>query len=242
MIGAIGSEVLRARSGLSTLAVIVLAVFVPLIILTSDDTLGHITTMDATTATQIALAPIGWSFVAAAFTGAFGVTREFYYVSMNRTVVELGFRRVFVAKALAAVTVGLLLTTGVVAVWSAVVAIVLPLHGIAPVPSAGAAATLVGALPGAVLGSVMGASVGWIVGNYYVAAAVVLAGPLALELALLGTAPEVARFSPGLSLAGLASPQNHPDLLPAGVAGPIAVVWTVALAAAAWAIGRRRFA
>lgn len=242
MIGAIRAEVLRAHCGLNTLAVLLLAAFVPVIILTSDDTLGRMTDMDATTATQLLIAPVGWCFVAAAFVGAFGVTREFYYVSMNRTVVALGFRRVFGAKALAAVVVGVVLTIGVVATWGAVAAIILFTHGIAPAPSAAVAATLVGAVPGAVLGSLMGASIGWIVGNYYLAAGIVLAGPLAFELAFLSAAPDLARFLPGLSLAGLAAPQNHPDLLSVGAAGAIAVAWTVTLAIAACVAGRRRFA
>lgn len=242
MIGAIRAEVLRAHSGLNTLAVLLLVVFVPVVILTSDDTLGRMTDMDATTAMQLVIAPVGWCFVAAAFVGAFGVTREFYYVSLNRTVVALGFRRVFGAKALAAVVVSLVLTIGVVVAWCAVGAIVLSIHGIAPAPSVTVAATLVGAVLGAVLGSLMGASIGWIVGNYYVAAAIVLAGPLAFELAFLGAAPDLARFLPGLSLAGLASPQNHPDLLPVGAAGAIAVAWTAVLAIAGWVAGRRRFA
>lgn len=242
MIGAIRAEILRARSGRNTLAVLLLAAFVPVIVLTSDDTLGRMTTLDATTATALTVAPVAWSFVAAAFAGAFGVTREFYYVSIGRTVVEAGFPRVFLGKTIAAVAVGLALTVGLLVVWCGVVAVVLGVNGLAPALSAATAHTLLGALPATVLGAVMGASIGWIVGNYYVAAAIVLAGPIAFELALLGTAPEVARVLPGLSLAALAAPQNHTGLLDAGVAAAVALAWTLVLTILAWVVGRRRFA
>lgn len=242
MTGAIRAELLRAHSGANTLAVLLLAAFIPVIVLTSDDTLGRMTSLDADTAAALTFAPLAWSFVAAAFAGAFGVTREFYYVSMGRTVVLSGFRRTFVGKQIAAVLVGLALTVGVAAAWCGVAAIVLGVNGLALAATTDVVRTVLGALPGAVLGAVMGASIGWIVGNYYAAAAIVLAGPIAFELALLGTAPDVARFLPGLSLAALASPQNHPGLLDPGPALAVAGVWTVLLAAVAWGVGRRRFA
>lgn len=241
MIGAIRAEVLRARSGANTLAVLLLAGFIPVIILTSDDTLGRMTSLDAEHAATLLFAPVAWTFVVAAFAGAFGVTREFYYGSMGRSVVEVGFTRAFVGKGIAAVIVGLALTAALVAAWCGVVAVVLSVNGLAFAPSTAAILTVLGAFPGAVLGAVMGASIGWLVGNYYAAAALVLAGPIAFELALLGTAPDVARFLPGLSLAALASPQNHSGLLSAGAGAAVAVTWAVALTAGAWVVGRRRF-
>ena len=67
MIGVIRAEVLRAHSGANTLAVLLLAAFIPVIVLTSDDTLGRMTSLDADTAAALTFAPLAWSFVAAAF-------------------------------------------------------------------------------------------------------------------------------------------------------------------------------
>ncbi|MCJ1706586.1 ABC transporter permease [Microbacterium sp. VKM Ac-2923] len=242
MIGAMRAEILRARSGFNTLAVLLLAGFVPVIVLTSDDTLGRMTSLDAETAAGLLFAPVAWTFVVAAFAGAFGVTRESYYGSMGRTVVQVGFARAFVGKVLAAMVVGLVLTAGLILLWCGVVAVVLNANGLAFAPSPAVFRTALGALPATALGSVFGAAVGWIVGNYYAAAALVLAGPIALELALLGTAPDVARFLPGLSLAALASPQNHPVLLSPGGGLAVALAWALALTTGAWIVGRRRFA
>lgn len=241
MIGVIRSELLRARSGANTLAVLLLGAFIPVIVLTSEDTLGQMTSMDATTATQRLLAPLAWSFVVAAFAGAFGVTREFYYGSMGRTIAQIGFRRAFLGKGIAAIGVAVALTAGVAAVWCGVAAVVLGVNGLAFSPSFGAARTVLGALPGAVLGAVLGASIGWIVGNYYAAAAIVLAGPIAFERAFLGSASEAARFSPGLSLAALASPSDHPALLEPWAGLAVALGWTLILAAGACVVGYRRF-
>lgn len=241
MIGVVRSELLRARSGANTLAVLLLAAFVPVIVLTSDDTLGRMTSMDATIATQLLLAPLAWSFVVAAFSGAFGVTREFYYGSIGRSIAQIGFRRAFVGKAVSAIGVAFVLTAGVAAGWCGVAAIVLDINGLVFTPSVEAVGTILGALPGAVLGAIFGSAIGWIVGNYYAAAAIVLAGPIAFEMAFLGSAPEVARFSPGLSVAALASPSDHPVLLGPWAGLAVALGWSLVLVAAAWAVGRRRF-
>ncbi|MBD8478378.1 ABC transporter permease [Microbacterium sp. CFBP 8794] len=240
MRAAVRAEMLRAHSGFSTMAVVVLALFIPVIVLTSDDTLGKMNVLDARRATLLVVAPLAWSFVAAAFAGSFSVTREYYYGSMSRSATQVGFARLFAGKALAAMVTGLVLTAGLAMVWAGVVVAVLGVNGLTPVFSSGVIRTLVGALLGAVAGALLGTAVGWIAGNYYAAAAVVLAGPTALELALLGTAPDMARFLPGLSLAALADPQNHLNLLPAVAAVLVATAWTVLLSALAWIVGRRR--
>jgi hypothetical protein len=240
MRAAVRAELLRARSGFSTIAVVALALFIPVIVLTSDDTLGEMNVLDARRATLLVVAPLAWSFVAAAFAGAFSVTREYYYGSMSRSVTQVGFARLFLSKSLAAAVTGLVLAVGVGIVWGGVVAAVLGVNGMTPVVSGGVVRTIVGSVPGAVIGAVLGTAVGWIARNYYAAAAVVLAGPTALELALLGTSPDTARVLPGLSLAALGTPQNHPDLLPPATAVLVAAVWTVLASASAWMVARRR--
>jgi hypothetical protein len=240
VIGVIRAELLRARSGRNTLAVLLFIVFVPFIVLTSDDTLDRVASLDADTATALVLAPLAWSFVAAAFAGAFASTREFYYHSMSRTIALTGFRRAFVAKAFAAVAVALVFSVLGVVVWTGAMAVILGVNGLTLTPTPAAAWTVLGAILGALLGAVMGAGIGWIVANYYAGAAITLAGPLAFEMVALASAPDVARFSPGLALAALASPQDRAGLLSPGLGFLIALGWALALTVVAWFVGRRR--
>ena len=240
MIGVIRAELLRAHSGRNTLAVLVFSVFVPFIVLTSDETVDRLPSLDAETATALMMAPLAWSFVSAAFVGAFASTREFYYGSMERTIALVGFRRAFAAKAVAAVGQALILTILAVVVWTGAMAVVLSVNGLTFTPTMAAAWTALGAILGGLLGAVMGAAVGWIVANYYAGAAITLAGPLAFEMVALGSAPEVARFSPGLALAALASPEDRTGLLPPGLGLLVAVGWVLALTLIAWFVGRRR--
>ena len=58
--------------------------------------------------------------------------------------------------------------------------------------------------------------------------------------ALLRTAPEVAKFSPGLVLAALSVPEYQGHLLEFGPALVVALAWAAGLVAVAWAGGRRR--
>ena len=240
MIGVIRAELLRAHSGRNTLAVLVFIVFVPFIVLTSDDTLDRLPSLDADAATALVLSPLAWSFVAAAFAGAFAPTREFYYGSMSRTIALVGFRRAFVGKAVAAVGTALALTILGVVVWTGAMAVVLGVNGLALTPTPATAGTVLGALLGGLLGAIMGAAIGWIVANYYAGAAITLAGPLAFEMVALASAPDTARFSPGLALAALASPPDRPGLLSPWLGLLVAVGWTLVLTLTAWFVGRRR--
>jgi hypothetical protein len=65
---------------------------------------------------------------------------------------------------------------------------------------------------------------------------------LAVELALLRTAPEVARFSPGLALAALGVPGYQDRLLEFAPALSVGITWTVGLVAVAWVRGHRSVA
>lgn len=160
MIGVIRAELLRAHSGRNTLAVLVFIVFVPFMVLTSDDTLDRLPSLDADTATALVLAPLAWCFVAAAFVGAFASTREFYYGSMSRTIALVGFRRAFVGKAVASVGVALALTVLALVVWTGAMAVVLSVNGLTFTPTTAAAWAALGAILGGLLGAVMGAAIG----------------------------------------------------------------------------------
>lgn len=241
MIGVIRAELLRAHSGRNTLAVLLFIVFVPFTVLISDDTLDRLPSLDADTATALVLAPLAWAYVTAAFVGAFASTREFYYGSMSRTIALVGFRRAFVAKAVASVGAALILTIMGLAVWTGAMAVALSVNGLSLVPTPAAAWAALGAIVGGAGGAVMGAAIGWIVANYYAGAAITLAGPLAFEMVALGAAPEVARFSPGLALAALAAPHDRTGLLSPWLGLLVALGWAVTLTIVAWFVGRRRF-
>lgn len=96
-----------------------------------------------------------------------------------------------------------------------------------------------GALAGTVLGALIGVSVGWITRNYYLTAGIVLIFPMVVELALVRTAPEVAKFSPGLALAALGVPGYQGRLLEFAPALGVGLVWAAALVVIAWFRGRR---
>ena len=65
---------------------------------------------------------------------------------------------------------------------------------------------------------------------------------MALEFALLRTAPEIARFSPGMAIAALSVPEYQGRLLAFVPALGIGVAWAIGLVALAAVRGRRSVA
>ncbi|WP_242087614.1 ABC transporter permease [Microbacterium lacticum] len=242
MIAAIRSEALRAVSGLSLWATYVLAIFVPVAVLTSDPSLTDLSGLDDSAATARLLQPLAWSFVTAAFAGAYAVTREWYYASMDRTLTEVGFRRAFWGKMVAGVMAALWITVGVCIGWTVVVLIVLSQEGRTFTLSQPGVQVYAGALIGVVPGALIGGAVGWITRNYYIGAAAVLAFPILIEFALIRTSPDLARFSPGMAIAAIGVPEYQGHLLSSAAGACIALAWTVVLVVAAWFLGRRRVA
>ncbi|WP_226531480.1 ABC transporter permease [Microbacterium paraoxydans] len=240
MKSAIHSEVLRSVSGLSLLAVYLVALLLPAFVLFSDGSRLDVAGLDSVTATARLLEPLAWSGISAAFVGAYGVTREYYYGSMDRTLTGVGFRRAFGGKLIAGVLVALTLSLGLFVVWSAGVAVFLSVSGLSFAPAPDGWRIYAGAVIGGMLGALIGGSIGWITRNYYATAVIVLVLPMVGELALLRTAPEVARFSPGLVLAALSVPEYQGHLLEFGPALVVALAWAAGLVAVAWAGGRRR--
>lgn len=241
MIGAVRAEVLRAVSApQTTITLAVLAVFVPAVVLQSGGGLDDLTDASAQAATTRMLQPLAWSFVAAAFVGMYAVTREYYYDSMNRTLVTVGFARAFASKAVGAAVVGVVLTVAVAIVWSIAMAVILGREGIALTPTPVAVRIIAGSVLAAALGALLGAAVGWLVRNYYLGAGLVLGLPMLVELALLRTSPEVARFSPGAALAALGASGQRPELLSFFPALGIVCAWGAVIGAAGWLVARRR--
>lgn len=239
MRNAIRSEVLRSVSGLSVLAVYFVALLMPVFVLVSDGSRFDLAALDSGAATVRLLEPLAWSAVAAAFVSAYAVTREYYYGSMERTLAEVGFRRAFSGKLVAGVLVSVALSVVVFALWTIGVSFLLSQGGQALSLTQGAWRLYGGALVGVVLGALIGGAVGWIARNYYVTAVIVLVFPMAVEFALLRTAPEVGRFSPGLALAALGVPGYQDRLLEFAPAFGLGVAWAAGLVAIAWVRGRR---
>lgn len=242
MRGVIGSEVLRSVSGLSALAVYLVALLIPVEVLVSDGSRFDLGGLDAATATVQLLQPLAWSAVAAAFVGAYAVTREYYYGSMDRTLTAVGFRRAFAGKMVSGALSAMVLSVGLSALWTTMVFLLLRQEGLPLALSADAWRIYGGAAAGAMLGALLGEAVGWISRNYYLAAGIVLLYPIAIELAMLRSVPDLARFSPGLALAALAAPGYEGALLEFLPALGVALAWTIALVALAWVRGRRRTA
>mgnify|MGYP001599961521 CR=1 FL=1 len=242
MRNAIRSEVLRSVSGLSVLPVYLVAVLMPAFVLFSDGSRFDLAGVDSATATTRLLEPLAWSVISAAFAAAYAVTREYYYDSMERTLTGVGFPRAFVGKLVAGTVISIALSLGVFVMWTAGVALYLARDGLTLSLDESAWRTYAGALVGVVLGAVTGGAVGWITRNYYATAALVLVFPMVVELGLLRTAPEAARFSPGLAMAALGAPGSQDRLLASAPALGVGLAWAVGFVAIAWVSGRRRVA
>lgn len=239
MKNAIRSELLRSVSGLSIVPVYAIALLMPAFVLFSDGSRLDVAALDSGAATALLLEPLAWSAIAAAFVGAYSVTRECYYASIDRTLTAAGHLRSFIGKLVAGALTAVAVTLVIAALWTAGIAFFLAQDGLTPVLTQDAWRIYAGALGGSVLGALIGGSIGWITRNYYVTAAVVLVFPMVVEFTLLRTAPEVAKFSPGLVLAALSVPGHQDRLLESLPALGVGLAWAVGLIAVAWVRGRR---
>ncbi|QDE35631.1 ABC transporter permease [Microbacterium foliorum] len=240
MKGTIRSEALRSVSGSSILAVYLVAVLMPVFVLFSDGSRFDLAGVDPAVATALLLEPLAWSAISAAFVGAYGVTRECYYGSMDRTLTGVGFPRAFSGKIVAGAVVAVALSVCIFVVWTVGVSVLLAQNGSTLALTGSAWRIYAGALVGVVLGAFIGGAIGWITRNYYVTAAIILVLPMVVEFALLRTAPELAKFSPGLVLAALGVPGYQDRLLEFVPALCLALLWAAGLVAAAWGMGRRK--
>jgi len=238
--GAIRSELLRAVSGSSILPVYLVALLMPAFVLFSDGRGLDVDGLDSASATLRLLEPLAWSGVSAAFVAAYSVTRECYYASMDRTLTGVGAPHTFAGKLIGGAIVAVALTAAIFALWTTSVSVLLVQDGLALELTSEAWRGYAGAMGSAILGAFIGGAVGWISRNYYVTAAIVLVLPMVVELALLRTAPEAAKFSPGLVLAALSIPGHQNTLLDFLPALCIGLVWTVGLVTAAWFREHRR--
>jgi hypothetical protein len=160
---------------------------------------------------------------------------------MERTLTAVGFRRAFVGKLIAAALVSVTMSVGVFAIWTVGITIILSQDGQALTVTVAGWRIYAGALVAVILGAAIGQAVGWITRNYYATAGIILVLPMAIEFALLRTAPEVAKFSPGLALAAVSVSGFQGRLLDLATALGIGVAWAAGLVFVAWVLGRRRF-
>lgn len=234
MTAAVRAELLRTVSGTALLAVPAFAVLVPLMMLVVAPG-GRPSADSATVGVYSACAA---SFVTAMFLGSYSVTREFYYGSLERALVVVRRADLLRAKAAASALVSAVLGAATAAGWLAVTAIIVTSNGSSFDPSRSMGSLALGSIVSSLLGGVLGSAVGWVTRNYYAACVVVLGVPFAVELPLLTTAPEIARFLPSGALAGIAAPE-HLGLLPSPLALLVALAWCALAGAAAWVVTMR---
>ncbi|NQX14957.1 hypothetical protein [Rathayibacter sp. VKM Ac-2857] len=234
MSAALRAELLRAVTGSAGAAVLAFALLVPLAVLAIAPHSSAPT--DPTAAVYSAC---GASFVTAMFWGSYGVTREFYYGSLGRSLVVTRLVDLFRAKALAAAMTSLALGAVTSTAWIAVTAIVVRSSGESFTPSVDMLPVALGSTVSSALGGVLGSAAGWITRNYYAACGLVLAVPFAVELPLLSAAPEIERLLPAGALAGITASETLALLPPAAALG-VAVGWCAIATTAAWFVTVRR--
>lgn len=198
---AIRAEILKARSGLWMLAVLCYGLLLPLL---SWQVFG------GSLLSSLAACPI-----AAAFLGCYLVTRDFYYGSIERTVVMNHRENVFVAKLVAAFVAGAF--TGVVGVVGWRVAALFADYDAWSWP------TLAGCVVACALAAVFGAAIGWVLPNYYLATFVALVLPLAVEGPIATLYPEIGRFLPSNAFAGIVG--VTPGMFTGWLSAAIALLW-----------------
>ncbi|WP_286179725.1 hypothetical protein [Arthrobacter sp. ISL-95] len=141
----------------------------------------------------------------ATFAGSYLVTRESYYGTLRRSVVMSGLKQVLISKYLAAAIVGLSTAITGIVLWGVSMTFSLPLDVLDKLLAAESWNQMSGVVLATIMGSLWGCSLGWIIRHYYATTILTLLIPLALEVPLLGSAPEIARWLPSGALAGIAS-------------------------------------
>lgn len=199
------SELLRYVSGYSVLGILAFTALVPWFVanflgwpdnsegLSAADNVRTFWTLSAS------IAPV------ATFAGSYVVTRESYYGTLRRSVVLSGLKQVLISKYLAAAIVGLATVTTGTVLWGLSAAFSLPSGVLGKLLAAESWNQMPGVMLAATMGSLWGCSLGWIIRHYYATTILTLLIPLAVEVPLMASAPEVARWLPSGALAGIAS-------------------------------------
>ncbi|WP_426004131.1 hypothetical protein ACPFL9_17375 [Paenarthrobacter sp. NyZ202] len=199
------SELLRYMSGYSVLGVLAFAALVPWFIANFAGWPGNSEAVPPGYHIQAFWGLAASIAVVAAFAGSYVVSRESYYDTLRRTVLVSGLVAVAVAKYAAALAIGSgIMLTGI-ALWGASVAFAVPAAAHAELLSPESWRFLPGVVLAGAMASLWGCSLGWIIRHYYATTIVTMLLPLAVELPLLLSFPEAARWLPSGALAGVAS-------------------------------------
>lgn len=236
---AVQTELLKARSGFWMLAVLAYALLLPFFAWAFAGRGNAPPGSDDATATHLMLTFLAVCPVAATFLGCFLVTRDYYYKSIERSVLLQRKAHVFGGKiitgAAAGLAVGLVGTVG----WSGITVFVLRSRNQVFDTGVGTWQTLGGSVAACALACVLGVAIGWILPNYYAATTVALMLPFAVELPLLLFAPEIAHFLPNTALAGVAQ-TSLPGLFGFWLSALIVLLWLAVAVVAGWHLFKRR--
>lgn len=221
------SELLRYFSGYSVLGILAFTALVPWFVanfLGWPANAGELSVADnvqAFWALAASIAPV------ATFAGSYLVTRESYYGTLRRSVVMSGLLQVVMAKYVTALVVGLATAVTGIAILSVSMAFSLTPDVLTELLTAESWIQLPGVVLASAMGSLWGCSLGWIIRHYYATTILTMLIPLAIELPLLASAPEIARWLPSGALAGVVSLpfEGLLDPLPAFL---VALGWLVA--------------
>ncbi|GAA3284734.1 hypothetical protein [Paenarthrobacter aurescens] len=199
------SELLRFVSGYSVLGIMAFTALIPWFVANflgwpgNSEVLTSADNVQTFWALSASIAPV------ATFAGSYLVTRESYYGTLRRSVVMSGLKRVLTAKYVAAALVGVATVITGIALWGLSMTFTLTPAVRDQLLTAESWQHMPGVLLASTMGALWGCSLGWIIRHYYATTILTLLIPLALELPLLVSTPELARLLPSGALAGIAT-------------------------------------
>ena len=203
--GGLRSELLRFNSGYSVLGILAFTALIPWFVANflgwpgNSEGLSAAENVQRFWAVSASIAPV------ATFAGSYLVTREAYYGTLRRTVVMSGLKQVLIAKYLAAAIIGLATVITGIVLWGVSIAFSLPPGVVDELLGAESRTRMPGVVLASTMSSLWGCSLGWIIRHYYATTILTLLIPLALEVPLMASSPEIARWLPSGALAGIAS-------------------------------------
>ncbi|MBK0422451.1 hypothetical protein JD292_10245 [Leucobacter sp. CSA2] len=117
---AVAAELLRAVSGFSFIAAALYFFLIPFFVLTQTSGFDGLSGVSSVEASHAFFRPAGSISIATASIAASSVTREFYYESIDRSLILNGKRQLLLAKVAATAIVGAGMSLFLLAAWSAI--------------------------------------------------------------------------------------------------------------------------